>query len=245
MTPDLIIAAIIFGLITGFHCIGMCGPIAISLPLKDNNWLQKSWGGIVYNLGRVITYSLMGALFGMIGQGFKFAGFQQWLSIAIGFIMIISVLFPLLFEKFANKSPLFSLVEKIKTKLGLLFAIRKNSSLFFIGFLNGFLPCGPVYVAIGLSLASGSILAGAVYMALFGLGTIPVMLTLALVGNFISGTVRTRIRKFVPVFILILGFWFILKGAGLGIQYLSPAEKKLEINSKPSKSCCSTIVFRY
>jgi hypothetical protein len=186
----------------------------------------------------------MGAIFGLLGQGFKMAGFQQWLSVAIGALMILSVLFPLLFNSFASKSPVFPLVERIKDKLGNLFGTKTNLSLFTIGLLNGLLPCGPVYVAIGLSLASANVFTGALYMAVFGLGTVPVMLTLSLVGNYFTTAVRTKIRKFVPVFIIVLGVWFVLKGLGLGVHLISPSDQKLKINKEIPKKCCNTNYFK-
>lgn len=244
MTFDLLIAALVLGLLTGFHCAGMCGPIAISLPLNDESWAHRTLGSLIYNLGRIITYSLMGAVFGLLGQGFKMAGFQQWLSVAIGALMILSVLFPLLFKSFASKSPVFPVVERIKDKLGNLFGTKTNLSLFTIGLLNGLLPCGPVYVAIGLSLASANVFTGALYMAVFGLGTVPVMLTLSLVGNYFTTAIRTKIRKFVPVFIVLLGVWFVLKGLGLGVHLISPSDQKLKINKDIPKKCCSTNYFK-
>ncbi|MCF8370908.1 MAG: sulfite exporter TauE/SafE family protein [Bacteroidales bacterium] len=238
---DLFYAALIFGLLTGFHCIGMCGPIAISLPLSDQNWTSKTLGGIIYNLGRVVTYSILGGLFGLVGQGLKIAGFQQALAIVVGSIMIASVFFPLLFNKMSKGSPLFSSVEKLKMKMGLLFGKKSNSALFAIGLLNGLLPCGPVYIALGLSLASGHFLLGSLYMAVFGLGTIPIMLSLSLLGNFISGPIRLKIRKIVPTFIVLMGLWFILKGLGLGIHLISPSDNRLHVEQEPVKelkNCC-------
>jgi len=240
MDIDLVYAALIFGLLTGFHCIGMCGPIAIALPLNNHSWPHKIFGSLTYNFGRVITYTLMGAVFGLLGQGLVLAGFQQWLSIVIGAVMILSVLFPLLFKSIAGKSPLFPLVSRVKAKLGLLFGKKSYPALFLIGLLNGLLPCGPVYAAIGLSLASGNVVSGASYMALFGLGTIPIMLTLSLAGNFFTLKVRSRIRKLVPVFILIMGLWFIMKGLGLGVHLISPSDHKLQVPTEQSSGsgCC-------
>jgi sulfite exporter TauE/SafE len=244
MTLDLLIAALVFGLLTGFHCAGMCGPIAISLPLSDESWAHRTVGSLIYNFGRIITYSLMGAVFGLLGQGFKMAGFQQWLSVAIGALMILSVLFPLLFKSFASKSPVFPVVERIKDKLGNLFGTKTKFALFTIGLLNGLLPCGPVYVAIGLSLASANIFTGALYMAVFGVGTVPVMLSLSLVGNYFTTAVRRKIRQFVPVFIIVLGVWFVLKGLGLGVYLISPGDQKLKINKEIPKKCCNLNTFK-
>lgn len=239
MDIDLLYAALIFGLLTGFHCIGMCGPIAIALPLNNHRWPHKIFGSLTYNIGRTVTYTFMGAVFGLLGQGLVLAGFQQWLSIVIGGAMILSVFFPLLFKSVAAKSPLFPLVNKLKHNLGLLFGKKTYPALFLIGLLNGLLPCGPVYAAIGLSLASGNVVSGAAYMALFGLGTIPIMLSLSLLGNYFSVKVRSKIRKFVPVFIVIMGMWFIMKGLGLGVHLLSPSDHKLQVDTEQtSGSCC-------
>lgn len=243
MQLELMWAALGFGFLTGFHCIGMCGPIAVSLPLKSNTWFSRVSSAVIYNLGRTVTYSAMGLIFGFVGQGFRMAGMQQWLAIVIGSVMILSVFFPLLFNSIAARSPLFSLVNKIKASLGLLFGKKTYSSLFFIGLLNGLLPCGPVYVAIGLSLAAGSALNGMFYMALFGLGTIPIMLGLNLLGNFVSAPMRKYMRKVVPVFIVLMGIWFVMKGLGLGVHFVSPPDHKLEINTEQTSAghaCCST-----
>lgn len=240
MEIDLISAALIFGFLTGFHCIGMCGPIAVSLPLKSNSIAARVTSALVYNGGRTITYAAMGLVFGIVGQGFRLAGLQQSLSIAIGVIMIVSVFFPLLFNSIAAKSPLYPMVSKLKERLGLLFERKSYSSLFSIGLLNGLLPCGPVYAAIGLSLAAGNALNGMFYMALFGLGTIPIMLGLNLLGNFVTMPVRRYMRKVVPVFIVIMGLWFVLKGMGLGIHLVSPPDHKLKVDTEVNKdpSCC-------
>ena len=242
MQIELISAALVFGFLTGFHCIGMCGPIAVALPLKSNTWFSRISSALVYNIGRTITYAIMGLAFGLVGQGFRMAGLQQSLSIAIGAVMILSVFFPLLFNKIAARSPLFPLVSKVKASLGLLFGRKTYKALFFIGLLNGLLPCGPVYAAIGLSLAAGSALSGMAYMALFGLGTIPIMLALNLAGNFISLPMRRYMRKAVPVFIVAMGLWFVLKGLGLGVHFVSPPTEKLKINTeqKGGHACCSS-----
>ncbi len=235
MQFDLISAALVFGFLTGFHCVGMCGPIAVSLPIKSNSWYSRTYSALIYNFGRIVTYSVMGLLFGMVGQGLRLAGMQQWLSIAIGSAMILSVFFPLLFNSVAAKSPLFSLVNILKAKLGLLFGKKTYSSLFLIGLLNGLLPCGPVYVAIGLSLAAGNAINGMFYMALFGLGTVPIMLGLNLLGNFVTAPIRKYMRKAVPVFILVIGVWFVLKGLGLGVHLVSPPDHKLKINNEQTR----------
>jgi len=222
-----LLAALTLGLIGSFHCIGMCGPIAIALPLTHSNWLSKILGASIYNIGRALTYGLMGVFFGLLGKGFKLAGLQQWVSILMGAIMIISVLFPVLFKNWSQLDGLINkFVSQLKKAFSNLFKNNSYNSLFLIGLLNGFLPCGLVYMAIAGAVATGEVLNGVMYMIIFGLGTLPVMLSVSLIGNLISTRFRNRIRKFIPVFIVIIGLLFILRGMNLGIKYISPKLNK-------------------
>jgi len=212
-----------------FHCAGMCGPIAIALPLHGNSIGGKIFGGSLYNLGRTITYGIMGALFGLLGQGMALIGFQQKVSVIMGSLMIISVLFPALFRnQYSLEKSWFSFVGKLKSTIGGMFSIRSYSSLFFIGMLNGLLPCGLVYMAIAGAIGTGSVGLGTLYMILFGLGTIPMLLGISLAGNLLSLTVRKRINKLIPVMVVLVGIFFILRGLSLGIPYLSPPREKIE-----------------
>ena len=95
---SILISALVLGFMGSFHCAGMCGPIAIALPLQGNTIAGKILGGTLYNLGRTITYGILGALFGLLGQGVAMIGFQQKVSVIMGAIMILSVLFPALFK---------------------------------------------------------------------------------------------------------------------------------------------------
>ncbi len=105
--------------------------------------------------------------------------------------------------------------------------------LFIIGFLNGFLPCGFVYMALIGSISMGNTIYGSFYMILFGLGTVPMMSLAPIFGNFINLNIRNKIQKAIPVFVVIIGILFILRGLGLGIPYISPADGKLKISESP------------
>jgi sulfite exporter TauE/SafE len=94
--------------------------------------------------------------------------------------------------------------------------------MFLIGILNGFLPCGLVYVALAGAIASGDAISGAAVMILFGLGTIPAMFAASVFGKFINIGIRTKLRKAVPALAILLAAVFILRGLNLGIPYLSP-----------------------
>ncbi len=250
----ILISALVLGLMGSFHCAGMCGPIAIALPLQGNTTGQKIFGGTLYNLGRTVTYGLMGAIFGLLGQGIVMIGFQQKVSVIMGAIMIISALFPALFKnQYRMDKNWFSLVGKLKKSIGNLFSVRSFSSLFFIGLLNGLLPCGLVYMAIAGAIGTGGIAEGTLYMILFGLGTIPMLLAISLAGNMMSMTIRKKVNKVIPVLIVVVGILFILRGLSLGIPYLSPPKQKIEqkfeksleknttqIIMESKGDCCST-----
>ena len=117
--------------------------------------------------------------------------------------------------------------------------MKSNKAIFSIGFLNGFLPCGLVYMALIGSISTGNALQGALYMTLFGLGTVPMMTAALLLGNFVNLTLRKKIQKAIPVFVVIIGLLFILRGLGLGIPFISPSDAKLQISNNPAK--CITV----
>lgn len=230
---ELYIVALMTGLVGSLHCIGMCGPIAIALPLGNKNWGLRTIGSLTYNVGRTITYGLLGGIFGLLGQGIEMAGLQQWASILIGAVMILSVIFPALFRnKIKFDQILSGYASKLITKFRRLFKQSSFSSLFFIGLLNGLLPCGLVYVAIAGAINTNDVFSGINYMVIFGIGTIPVMLIIPLIGNLIGTRLRRKLRHVVSIFIVLLGILFILRGLSLGIPYLSPKTKMLQPHEK-------------
>jgi Uncharacterized conserved protein len=235
-----LITPLTIGLVGSLHCIGMCGPIVVALPLKNKNTLTKILGAVLYNSGRVVTYSFLGILFGLLGKGIHMAGFQQWTSIILGIAMIVSVLFPVIFrERIIIGNLLAGMAARLISRLKKLFASRSYHSLILIGLLNGLLPCGLVYVAIAGAINSGSVLKGSLFMTLFGVGTIPLLLIASLAGNAVGQTVRSKMQRAVPYFVFFLGVLFVLRGMSLGIPYISPAAEKLAPKEMVEKgSCC-------
>ncbi|PCH49303.1 MAG: hypothetical protein COC22_06865 [Flavobacteriaceae bacterium] len=232
--------AFVLGLAGSFHCIGMCGPIAFVLPVDRSSKTKTFFQTFLYNIGRLISYSLIGLLFGFIGKGLYLAGFQQRLSVLMGVIMIVIIIIPIsLFNRYNFSKPLYKIINQVKLKLGFYLSKKSNKALFLIGFFNGFLPCGLVYMALIGSISTGNSLQGALYMAIFGLGTIPMMSSAILLGNFISVSFRTKIQKAIPVFVVIIGILFILRGLGLGIPYISPSDAKLQLSNNPTQ--CITV----
>ena len=188
--------AFFIGLLGSLHCVGMCGPIAFALPLKKSSKTYKITGALIYNFGRIITYALLGFVFGFFGQGIKLASSQQFLTIAIGIILIVSVIFPLKWlNKISPNNKITQLVSTSKQQLGLLLQSSKSFNLLKIGMLNGFLPCGLVYTAIGGAIATGNNQQGILFMLFFGLGTLPLMFLAVQLANFMNLTIRNKIRK--------------------------------------------------
>lgn len=211
------------GLVGSFHCIGMCGPIAITLPVNAHGTWRFYIGRILYNGGRTLTYTIFGAMMGLIGQRFFVAGLQQEVSIAVGGAMMVSAVAPRLVNRLQGK---FSIAKAITTKLKKIFSAafqkRTVASLFVIGVVNGFLPCGLVYMAMAGSATTGTIAGGALFMAGFGMGTVPVMLGVSVAGSFLSVAVRQQMSRLSPVIIFLFGAILFLRGMNLGIPMVSP-----------------------
>ncbi|MBW7847916.1 MAG: sulfite exporter TauE/SafE family protein [Bacteroidales bacterium] len=221
-------SGLLIGLVGSLHCIGMCGPIAIALPLGRSSMLRRISGGLAFNLGRTFTYAMMGALFGLLGEGIRLAGFQQWVSVITGVLMILSVLFPAIFRGKWNIGRLAATYTgKLVSRFRLLFGKNSYSNLFLIGLLNGLLPCGLVYVALAGAIQTNQSLMGALFMMMFGLGTLPVMLSVSLIGNIFSSRLRLKLVRIIPVFVVVLGIIFILRGLSLGIPFISPMTEML------------------
>ena len=219
----MILSAIILGLMGSLHCVGMCGPIAFMLPVDRTSNLKKISQIFIYHFGRLMAYSIMGILFGFIGKGLYVFGIQQKLSILIGVLMIVVILIPYkTFNKYNFSKPLYILISKVKNRLGKALKKKTADTFLTIGFLNGFLPCGLVYLALFGAIAMANPLEGGLYMMLFGAGTIPLMTTAIYFSGFLKGTAKQKIQRLIPVFVVFTGLLFIIRGLGLGIPYVSP-----------------------
>ena len=216
-------AGFLFGLLGSFHCVGMCGAIALALPGAGGPRGRYVAGRVLYNLGRVTTYALLGAGAGMLGQGLRLAGWQQSLSLLSGGLILLLVVTP---ERYLGRAAAFLdlnvVLAKVKSRLAYFYQQPSLSALYTTGLLNGLLPCGLVYLALAGALSAPNVASAAAYMALFGLGTLPLMLALSLSGQLVPLRWRGRLRRAVPVLATVLAGLFIVRGLGLGIPYLSP-----------------------
>ena len=238
--------AFIVGLVGSAHCAGMCGPIALALPLKAERVSGKILSGFVYNIGRTLTYAFMGAVFGLLGLGLNLFGVQKWIGIVMGSLMIISIILPKLITfKFIPDSA-FSFTGKIKSTLIKLFTLKSTFTIFLIGIVNGFLPCGLVYIAIAGAIGTGNIFTGVYFMTAFGLGTLPMLLGISLLGNLSGIKFRNKMNKIIPYAVVLVGAFFILRGLNLGIPFVSPKtemiEQKFEDVMKVKTPCEKTTV---
>ncbi|GAK93387.1 heavy-metal-associated domain (N-terminus) and membrane-bounded cytochrome biogenesis CycZ-like domain [Nonlabens ulvanivorans] len=232
----------ILGLLGSFHCMGMCGPIAFLLPVNHKNPTQKAFQVSIYHAGRLFAYGLIGFLLGLLGKSFDLFGWQQQLSIAVGVAMIVMVITTYFIGmNFTVTKPLYRLVGKLKSAMGKELKKKTYDAFFTMGFLNGLLPCGLVYMAVIGAVGSGNALEGAAYMMFFGLGTVPLMTAAVYLGNVISIKVKTFMKKAVPVFVILIGLLFIVRGLGLGIPYLSP--KNMKNQQSAQQSCHTPIVL--
>ncbi len=214
-----IYSAFLVGFLGSFHCAGMCGPIALALPLHDASKKNIIVGRLLYNSGRVITYAFLGLLVGILGHTISLAGFQGPLSVISGILILLAVLLPFIFRKFDGLTRFSNLYsKKLKSVFRTLFGQRSKLTLLSIGLVNGFLPCGFVYLALAAAIAGGSVGGSVAYMTLFGLGTIPMMLALSLIGNFGGPRISRIVNKVSPLIAVSVAIFLILRGVMMTSQ---------------------------
>lgn len=223
--------AFLLGFAGSAHCAGMCGPLALALPAAGDGRSTFVAGRVLYNTGRIITYSSMGAFFGLLGQGFAIAGLQRWVSLVLGALILLGLFVS---PRFARAIPVTRTVSWLKSALGKLLQRRALSSLFGIGLLNGLLPCGLVYVACAGAATADNALHGLEYMIAFGFGTVPTMLAISLVGTKLQFALRIKLQRLIPVSLAIVGALLLLRGLALDIPYLSP---KLPVQPAVTGNC--------
>ena len=227
-----LIGATTLGLLGSIHCLGMCGPIAFALPVHQRSFMGKLMGNLSYQFGRVTGYALIGLLFGFVGKALMLSGLQQRLSLVAGILMLLVVLFPKLLRKNTKfTSFIYKSTFKLKQLLGSYLKKQSFQALYVVGFLNAFLPCGLVYFALIGALATGNLGDSALYMAFFGMGTLPMMLSTMFAKDFMKLSFRNTIQKAMPYMLALMGVLFVLRGLGLGIPYISPSDGALTIDS--------------
>lgn len=227
----------ILGILGSFHCLGMCGPIAMAIPHRSRTKMGAAGESLVYNFGRVTTYTIMGILLGIIGAPLRLAGFQEYVAIITGALMLLFLVIPRKYYTIINSNRIVSpYVLKIKSLFQEFFKSKSILSLFILGLLNGLLPCGLVYIALAGSFAATGIFESALFMAAFGIGTIPMMASIYFSKNLLSISFRNKMTKAIPYGVAVVAVLMILRGMSLGIPYISPQLPDKVVSGKAS--CC-------
>lgn len=230
----LLIPALLMGLAGSLHCVGMCGPIAMALPLHGRSNIGKITGAIAYNMGRITTYALFGMVFGLLGRSFEWFGWQQRISIGLGLVILLFLLIPRVLPTLSMHPAIQKYMAGLRKAIATHLFKGDPSSMYATGLLNGLLPCGLVYMALAGAVVSGDLVKGMLFMAVFGLGTIPAMLSISLAGGWLKQPVRVKIRQMYPAILLVMATLLILRGLGLGIPFVSP---KLHVSESVQMDC--------
>lgn len=235
---SLFISAFFLGIIANLHCVGMCGPIALALPLNRSSKIEIIVGILQYNFGRILTYSILGFIVGVVGFGINLIGILQLVSVLAGIGIILYAWRKQLFQGKIFRSVKFNFIQKFMSKtMGEIIRNKNPFKLFLFGILNGLLPCGMVYTALITAIIAGRPIFSSFTLFFFGLGTLPGMILISFFANKITTRFRGRINKVLPLFVTIIGILIIIRGLNLNIPYLSPKistdKKTLQLNITP------------
>lgn len=234
MLWQLFIGGFVLGAVSSFHCVGMCGPIALALPVHYLPASQKAAGIFLYNAGRVSTYTILGLIFGFAGRQLYLGGLQQGFSVVMGSILLLFFTAALMHKTIFRFRRADRITAKLQAFIARYMQQKKLYGMYVLGLANGLLPCGMVYFAITGALAAGSVNGGVLFMAAFGAGTFPAMFALSFFGSMISVRVRNQMRKAVPLVMFVMGVLLVLRGLNLNIPYISPY---LQANHTDAVSC--------
>lgn len=211
------------GLLSSLHCVGMCGPLALMLPVQHLHARERFASLFLYQTGRVITYATLGLLFGFIGNRFFIAGIQQWVSIGMGILMLLILLLNYGYHKQVQPAFMNKLYQYIQKRI--IRILKNNKSIFsflYLGMANGLLPCGMLYMAIAAALSTPVLGSSVLFMIFFGLGTLPAMMMVSYLGILPGPAWRRSFKKLIPAGIAVVAVFLILRGMNLGIPYVSP-----------------------
>ena len=221
MNPEPLLAAFLVGVLGGTHCFGMCGGIVgvlssgLSLELQTSRWRLVA-AQLAYNSGRISSYVVAGVLLGLFGQQLGEAnllpGFPVGNVIAAVFMILFGIYLAgwwhsLLWLERAG-AHLWKYIEPLGRRY---IPVRSVGQAFLLGLVWGWLPCGMVYAVLALALTSGSGSAGGTLMLVFGLGTLPALLTMGLAVNTLGRWIREpRVRLLAGVVVMVMGVFMLL-----------------------------------
>ncbi len=227
----MLTTALLLGLAGSLHCVGMCGPLLLALPLNAEGKRKVLRQMLVYHAGRILTYAALGMLFGLLGKGLAVAGFQKVLSIGAGVFMLGMAFMAWRFERLVTALPGFgAFTQRVKSGIGNLMRNHPNGSTFSIGLLNGLLPCGMVYAALAGAIASTGAVEGALFMLVFGVGTLPLLLMVSVLDRTFSQTLRNKVRFAQPILLGLAGLLLLQRGLHLDLSLFESAVPKAGVD---------------
>lgn len=216
MDIAIYLSALALGFLGSFHCAGMCGPLVFMLPKNSESPTSIIKGRFIYNSGRVVTYVAIGLLFGLFGLAVAMKGFQRELSVFAGATIAVTVLLTSgKKQRVKAHSITLAYTNPLRKQLKKLFAMKSYPALFFMGVLNGLLPCGFVYLAVAGAASTGSVTGSALYMALFGLGTFPIMMFISVAANYLGVRFKKIFSRVSPVIAIALAIFLIYRGTDM------------------------------
>jgi len=222
MPWQFLISGLLLGLAGSVHCVGMCGPIAFALPVQLLPKHKKAFGILLYNVGRISTYTLLGLVVGTLGKFLLVGKFQQWFATVFGVSILLILSLSFIFKKSLHITPLNKLYNKLQFFIARRIQQQGLVALFILGMANGLLPCGMVFLALTGALTTASYTNSMLYMSLYGLGTLPAMFALTYVGFVFNISIRNTVKKIAPIFLAAIAILLILRGLNLNIPYISP-----------------------
>ena len=233
-------SALLLGVVSNLHCIGMCGPISLALPLNRSSKLSILIGLIQYNFGRLLTYMIIGYLIGFIGLGIQLVGILQVISIISGILIIFYAWRkPLsrlkMLPSFGDKFSFFP-----TNAMGTILKSKYPFKLILLGIINGLLPCGMVYTALIASILTGNPIDSALSMMFFGIGTLPGMIIIAYLANQMAFSFKSKINRYLPYIISLIGLLIIIRGMNLDIPFISPKSTLTDSKKEIKLECCHT-----
>jgi len=223
------------------HCVGMCGGIVVAYSStkidQKKSWLNQSISHLAYNIGRVVTYTILGVIFGALGKVSAFTATTKGiLFLLTGVLMILAGLSLLGKLGFLNAIEVsFSNKSWFQKLFGKLMRTKSLGSFFALGMLNGIIPCGLVYSFAIIAASTASPLWGAITMASFGLATIPTLFFLGTVTKFLQkGTTRKVMMKISAFLVVAYGVFTLYKGYNF-VVHPEIMKKKMEMMHKKTQ----------
>ncbi len=223
------------GLVSSLHCVSMCGPIVLSysLPLGSRKFSEQILAHFSYNAGRILTYSVLGAVAGLFGGtvGFigQLAGYENIAAIAAGVLMIFAgiLMLDLVPSKRLQKFNPLLYTSRFLKPVGSRISSTSIGNKFSLGLLLGFMPCGLIYAALLKSMATGTVFAGALTMTAFGLGTAASLLAIGIFSAAFSLKLSRWGSRLAAVSVLLLGLFLVTRGV-MPLMAAQPNTEQIE-----------------